>query len=147
MAPVAKNPPANAGDRRDVGLIPGSGSSPGWGNGNPLQHSFLENPIDRGALWVTVHWVANSWTQLKQLSTYHHTVNYWWRLSIEKWTNLPGISSSLTINNFKESSPSTNCPTEYNPGRIIKKNYRTSLHSSVLLVIWFVLNVYMEGTK
>ena len=46
---VVKNPPANAGDSRDVGLIPGSGRSPGVGNGNPLQYSCLENSMDRGA--------------------------------------------------------------------------------------------------
>ena len=45
---VVKNPPANAGDSRDTGSIPGSGSSPGKGNGNPLQYSCLENPMDRG---------------------------------------------------------------------------------------------------
>ena len=43
-----KNPPANAGDKRDVGLIPGLGRFPGEGHGNPLQYSCLENPIDRG---------------------------------------------------------------------------------------------------
>ena len=46
---VVKNPPANAGDTRDMGLIPGSGRSPRVGNGNPLQYSCLENPMDRGA--------------------------------------------------------------------------------------------------
>ena len=46
---VIENLPANAGDVRDMGLIPGSGISPGRGNGNPLQYSCLENPIDRGA--------------------------------------------------------------------------------------------------
>ena len=46
---VVKNLPANAGDVRDVGLIPGSGRSPGGGHGNPLQSSYLENPMDRGA--------------------------------------------------------------------------------------------------
>ena len=46
---VVKNLPANAGDKRDVGLIPGLGRSPGVGNGNPLQYSCLENPIGRGA--------------------------------------------------------------------------------------------------
>ena len=46
---VVKNPPASAGDMIDVGLIPGSGRSPGEGNGNPLQYSYLENPMDRGA--------------------------------------------------------------------------------------------------
>ena len=45
MALVIKNPPANAGDTRDVGLIPGSGRSPGVGNGNPLQYSCLEDPM------------------------------------------------------------------------------------------------------
>ena len=47
----------NAGDTGDVGLIPGSGIYPGGGNGNPLQHSCLENPIDREAWQATVHWV------------------------------------------------------------------------------------------
>ena len=46
---VVKNPPANAGDARDTGSIPGSGRSPGVGNGTPLQYSCLENPMDRGA--------------------------------------------------------------------------------------------------
>ena len=49
----------------DVGSIPGSGRSPGEGNGNPLQYSCLENPMDRGAWWATVHRVAKSWTQLR----------------------------------------------------------------------------------
>ena len=52
-----KNPPANAGAAGGVGLIPGSGRSPGEGNGNLLQYSCLENLIDRGALWATVHGV------------------------------------------------------------------------------------------
>ena len=49
MALVVKNRPANAGDIRNVGSIPGWGRSPGEGNGNPLQYSCLENPMDRGA--------------------------------------------------------------------------------------------------
>ena len=55
---MVKNPPANAGGPRDVGLIPGSGRSPGEGNGNPLQYSCLGNPINRGAWRATVHGVA-----------------------------------------------------------------------------------------
>ena len=51
---VVKNPPANAGHAGDSGLIPGSGRSPGGGNGNPLQYSCLENPMDRGAWRPTV---------------------------------------------------------------------------------------------
>ena len=61
---MVKNPPANAGDKRDSGLIPGSGRSPGEGNGNPPQYSCLGNPMDRGTWWATVHGVTNSLTQL-----------------------------------------------------------------------------------
>ena len=50
-----KDPPANVGDIRDAGLIPGLGRSPGEGNGNPLQYSYLENSMDRGAWWATVY--------------------------------------------------------------------------------------------
>ena len=62
---VVKNPPANAGNIKDVGLIPGSGRSPGGGHGNPLQYSCLENPMDRGAWRATVYRVAKSQTRLK----------------------------------------------------------------------------------
>ena len=69
MALGVKNLPASAGDRRDVGLIPGRGRSPGGGNGNPLQYPSLENPMDRGAWRAIVHGVAKSRIRLKQLST------------------------------------------------------------------------------
>ena len=52
------------GDAGDVSLIPWLGRSPGGGNGNPLQYSCLENPMDRGAWQATVHGVAKNWTQL-----------------------------------------------------------------------------------
>ena len=55
---VVRNPPATAGDTRDVGLIPGSGRAPVEGNGNSLQYSCLENPMDRGAWQATLHGVA-----------------------------------------------------------------------------------------
>ena len=61
---VLKNLPVNAGDTRDTGLIPGSGRSPGEGNGYPLQYSCLENSTDRGAWWATVHETAKGQTQL-----------------------------------------------------------------------------------
>ena len=60
MALVVTNPPANAGDIRDVGSIPGSGRSPGGEHGNPLQYSCLENPMDSGAWRDIVHRVAQS---------------------------------------------------------------------------------------
>ena len=59
-----KNPPVNAGDIRDVGLISGLGRSPGGGNSNPLQYACLGNPTDRGAWRATVHGVAKSQTWL-----------------------------------------------------------------------------------
>ena len=59
---------AKAGDRRDAGLIPGYRRSVGGGQDNPLQYSCLENPMDRGAWWATVHGAAKSQTQLKGLS-------------------------------------------------------------------------------
>ena len=59
MAQQLKNPPAET-----VGSIPGSGRFPGEGNGNPLQYSCLENPMDRGTCWVTVHGVEKSCTGL-----------------------------------------------------------------------------------
>ena len=55
-----KEPPANAGDAKDVGLIPGWGRSPGGGHGNPLQYSCLEDPMNRGAWWAIVHRVTKS---------------------------------------------------------------------------------------
>ena len=70
VAVVVKNPPANAGVIREAGAIPGSGS-PGGGHGNPHQYSCLENPMDRGAWWATVHGVAKIQLQQKWLSTQH----------------------------------------------------------------------------
>ena len=65
---VVKNPPANAGDIRDAGLIPGSGRSTGKGSKNPLQYSCLENPKDRGAWWASVYGVTQSRTRLTRLN-------------------------------------------------------------------------------
>ena len=62
---LVKNPPAEAEDIRDKQSIPGWERSPGGGNGNPLQYSCLENPIDREAWQDTVHRITESQTQLK----------------------------------------------------------------------------------
>ena len=75
MAQMVKNPPANAGDTRDVSPIPGLGRSPGGGHGNPLQYSCLENSMDRGTWWVTVHGVKNSGTWLN-VFVHAHTHTY-----------------------------------------------------------------------
>ena len=62
MVLVVKNPPANAGDKRDRGSVSGTGRSSGGGHGNLLQYSCLENPMDRGAWQAMVHGVAKSQT-------------------------------------------------------------------------------------
>ena len=69
---LVKNPPANAGGSRDVGLIPGLGGSLGEANGNPLQSSCLENSMDRRAWRATVHGVTKNQTQLN-VHTHTHT--------------------------------------------------------------------------
>ena len=76
MISISLNPPANAGDIRDAGFILGLGRSPGGRHGNPLQCSCLENPMDRGVWWVTVHGVTKNWTQLRWLSM--HSFLFWW---------------------------------------------------------------------
>ena len=62
MASEVKNLPANEGDTGDMGSIPGSGRFPGVGNGDPFQYFCLENSMDRGAQWASVHEVAKSQT-------------------------------------------------------------------------------------
>ena len=80
-----KKSTSNVGATGDVGSIPGLGRSPGGAHGNPLQFSCLENPMDRGASWVTVHQITQSQTQLRQLSMHAQStlnsaqcyVSYW----------------------------------------------------------------------
>ena len=62
--PVGSESKESASNVGSLGSIPGSGRSPGEGNGNPLQYSCLENPMDRGTWWATVHGVTKSWTGL-----------------------------------------------------------------------------------
>ena len=85
MTLEVKNLPANAGD---LGSIPGLGRSPGEGNGNPLQYSWLENSMDRGAWWATIHGVAKSRTRLSDF-----TFKLWSRASLvaQRLKRLPGM--------------------------------------------------------
>ena len=89
---MVKNLPANAGD---AGSIPGSGSSPGGGRGNPLQYSCLEDPVDRGAWWATMHGVTKSQTQLKQLSSSSSTYKGFPGGSVVK--NLPVMQETQVL--------------------------------------------------
>ena len=68
MAQRLKHLPASACNVGDLGLIPGPGRSSGEGNANPLQYSCLENPMDRGAWWATIHGVAKSQTRLNEFT-------------------------------------------------------------------------------
>ena len=71
---MVRNPPANAGDTRDSGLISGLRRSPKGGHGNPLQYSCTDNPMDSGAWWATVHRVAESdMTEATEHTTHTHT--------------------------------------------------------------------------
>ena len=85
---------ASAGDAGDTGSIPGSGRSPGKRNGNPLQYSCLENPMDRGT-WAAVHRVAKSQTRLKQLSA--HASNTALRASVS-WSGQSATSDCVLVN-------------------------------------------------
>ena len=93
---MVKNWPANAGDLRDTGSIPGLRRSPGEGHGNPLQYSCLRSPIDRGAWQATVHGVAKSWILLKQDSMHVHvqdcTVG-----AFQTWDWDPGSLASKSV--------------------------------------------------
>ena len=83
VAPVLKNPPANAGDIGDVGSILGSGRFLGGGHGNPLQYSCLENLIDRGTWRAVVHRVSKKQTWLNWLST--HVPQPFWHQGLVSW--------------------------------------------------------------
>ena len=85
---MVKNPLANAGDRRETGLIPGSGRSPGGGHGNPLQYSFLENPVDRGAWRATIHRGCKEWDTTE--ATEHAHLGQSWKVVSGTWS--PGES-------------------------------------------------------
>ena len=81
-----KESACNAGNARDAGSIPGSGRSPEGGNGNPLQYSCMENPMDRGAWQATVHRAAKSWTHMHsvQFSSVQSLSRVW--LFATPWT-------------------------------------------------------------
>ena len=104
VALVVKNLPANAGDIRDTGSIPGLGRSPGEGNGYLLQYSCLENPMDRGAWWATVHRVAKSWTWLSDLAAaaadVEHLIKFTFKVDLKfTWRYsgvVPSVESFLT---------------------------------------------------
>ena len=87
---MVKNSPANAGDLRDTGLIPGLGRSLGGRHDDLFQYSCLENPMDRKAWWATVHGVVKSWTLEKAMAPHSSTLA--WKIP---WTEGPGGLQSM----------------------------------------------------
>ena len=98
---------ANAGDIRDVGLIPGPKDSPGEGHGKPLQYSCLENPMNRGVWQATVHGVAKSQTWLTQLSTHTWSINIFQYIYFQKITGINKTIDCICILLFMPSSLSS----------------------------------------
>ena len=111
VALVVKNPSANAGDIRDVGSIPGWGRCPGGGHGSPLQSSCLENPMDRGAWWATVHEFAKSW---RRLST--HTQSCRWKGLYKCFEYSLSSSSLFVCFDTGEARGSVSCTVSSIPG-------------------------------
>ena len=99
VAPVVRDPLANAGDIRDVSSVSGSGGSPGEGHGNPLQYSCLENPMNRGAWWATVHGEAKE-SDMMEVTSCTHTQAFmlkWQRWGIIVHLRGPAKSELFTI--------------------------------------------------
>ena len=117
---MVKNLPANAGELGDVGSIPGSGRCPGGGNGNPLQYSCLQNPMDRGACWATVHSVAKSWTSLKRLGTYARLESACLLSSRSQVTNIVDLDSKSAQSKSKTHA--------------VNNNNSKHLHSKALII-------------
>ena len=94
---MVKNLPANAGDVRDAGLIPGLGRSPGAGHGSPLQYSCLENPMDRAAWRATVQSLA--WEDPLEENMATHSDICAWRIPMDReawWATVHGVTESWT---------------------------------------------------
>ena len=103
--PRGQESTCNAGDAGDSGSIPGSGRSPEGGHGNPLQYSCLENAMDRGVWWATVHGVAKSRTHLKQLSLQAHV--YVWLIHFAGQHKLTQHCKAI-ISQFKKKQKKSN---------------------------------------
>ena len=138
---AVKNPPANVGDTGDTGLIPGLRRLPGEGTGNPHQYSCLENPMDRGAWWATVHSVAKSRTQLKWRSM-QNTAGFIlsWQLHIDGVANIlwASVTSAASFPPHKEVRMST-CRSEGEYLQLPITRHRGVLHRQQPLPISWVL--------
>ena len=96
---VVKNPPASVGDRRDASVIPGWERSPEEGHGNPLQYSYLENSMDRGAWQATIHVVTKAW-DISDLAHTHTCVCVYIYTHTHMHTDLLGYTCTLNCTWF-----------------------------------------------
>ena len=144
VALVVKNLPANAGDVRDAGSIPGWGRSPGVGNGNPLQYSCLENLTDRGAWWATIHRVAKSQTWLKWLSTQHTQLSHFPVTFLSLWTILLTVPTQFHVIPllFFLTTCSSLCPWP-----TYFKNPTSSVTFLVLSMLWLAFQMLWPATR
>ena len=108
IALVVKKLPASAADIRDAGSIPGSGRSPEGGHGNPLHYSYLENPMDRGAWWATVHRVAKRrtcWSDLAHADTWLCGMWLWMVLCSNHFLDSQKVVPGNLLNIFEPPFP------------------------------------------
>ena len=146
MVLLLKNLAFSTGDRRDVGLIPGSGRPAGGQHGSPLQCSCLENPTDRGAWRTTVHGVAQSWTWLKRLSTQHNIHKIYLLNHFSAFSKVV-LSTRIFLCNyhyFPSSKLFLPCKTK---ALSLDSNYSFRLSLSVLLSVSMVLTTIYTSYK
>ena len=142
---VVKNPPANAGDVRDAVSIPGSGRFPGGGQGNPVQYSCLENPMDRGAWRATVHRVAKSWTRLKPFSTAQHSQFR----GLPRWLSGKDVDSIPGWGSWSLAGCRASVAKELNTTEHLYSNnnssFRMASSGTFLVVQWVGLDLPIQG--
>ena len=135
---VLVNPFASAGDKRNTGSIPRLGRSPGEGNGNPLQYSCLENPMDRGAWEATVHAVAKSLTRLSDFTSLHFSI-FTWEMP---WTEEPGRATVHGVPRVK-----LNLVTKIPPAPSICLSVCLSTCIYMYLYMYIYLYIYRYGAS
>ena len=134
---VVKNPSANAEDTGDMSLIPGSGKSPWGGNGNSLQYSCLENPLDSGAWQALVHEVAKNWTQLSNWAHTHFLFQAWriWAQKAKQRQQLWRGNTKYYLGPFSTRGAmyASLSPSFLTPWRVLSPSSGIPFHVSLLL--------------
>ena len=140
VALVVKNLLANAGDKRDMGLIPGSGRFPGEGQGNPLQYSCLDNPMDRGAWWAAVHWGArvkwlsmHAWWDMTSKIKFKKTVTF---ILLTCFLSVVLSLAEADISNCHVASSSVEWPTGQGTGGGLRPTASKNLRPSLIPSPW-----------